>query len=171
MKQSRYDPALFMKHDEDGKLRGLIGTHVDDFAITGSDSWQEDIVKKIKSHFELGRVETGDFFYCGHQIKQDGERLVLDQDDFANDIKPLVISPARRKENSELVSDVERKMIRSYAGKLGWLGRNTRPDLLFSQIEASSCVTKATVHDLKNLSKAVTRISTYISVMNSPNLP
>ena len=38
MKQSRYDPALFMRHDEDGKLLGLIGTHVDDFAIPGSDS-------------------------------------------------------------------------------------------------------------------------------------
>ena len=42
MKQSRLDPALFYKCDEEGELIGLTGSHVDDFAITGTKLWQED---------------------------------------------------------------------------------------------------------------------------------
>ena len=77
----------------------------------------------------------------------------------------------RKKQDSDKVTDAERKMIRSYAGKLGWLGRTTRPDLLFAQIEASSNVTRATVKDLKDLSKAVSKIPVNKSVMKFPRLP
>ena len=68
------------------------------------------------------------------------------------------------------MTEAERSAIRSYAGKLGWLGRGTRPDLLQAQIEASSLVTKATVNDLKNLAKAVSRVREQRSIQTIPKL-
>ena len=171
LKQSKFDPALFFAKDNRGELMGVIGTHVDDFIMAGKRPWLNDIMKKIKDIFLMGKVETGSYLYCGHRISTEGGKLTLDQRDFANEIKPLVISPARKRQDDEAVSDKERSIIRSYAGKLGWLGRTTRPDLLFAQIEASSCITKAKVRDLKSLAKAVNRVAGVDSIQTVPKLP
>lgn len=138
-KQSRFDPALFYDKDKKtGKLRGLIGTHVDDFLIAGNDEWRENIISNIKTEFLLGTIEEKDFLYCGHRIRQFGDRMTLDRDEFAEKVVPLIINPARRRQGDDKVTGKERQAIRSYAGKLGWLGRTTRPELLVSQIKAST---------------------------------
>ena len=129
------------------------------------------MVEKIKKVFELGKVERRNFLYCGHRIKQEEGSLVFNQEEFAEGIKPLVILPDRKKQDSEPVTEKERKQIRSLAGKIGWLARGTRPDLIFSQIEASSSVTTATVADLKALSKAVLRVGENKSELVIPKLP
>ena len=172
MKQSRYDPAMFYQTDTaTGKVVGLIGTHVDDFLMAGSKPWLNAMKKKVAENFTVGSEESQDYLYCGHRIKQDGKQLTLDQEEFAAEIKPLLIEPGRKKNNQAPVTDKERAQIRSYAGKLGWLGRTTRPDLLQAQIEASSMVTKATVGDLKNLAKAVARVGQERSIQVVPRLP
>ena len=171
LRQSRYDPALFFAHDKDGKLIGIIGTHVDDFLIVGSQEWIDNMLAKIKVHFLLGTVEEKNFVYCGHRIIQQGSRLTLDQRDFAKEVPSLVISPERKKQNSQPVTDIERKEIRAAAGKLGWLARTTRPDLNQAQVEASSHVSKATVEDLKAVQKALARIHNHDSVLEVPKLP
>ena len=170
MRQSRLDPALFFMKDRAGKLLGMIGTHVDDFIMAGKDSWLTTITEKIKEEFLLGTMEKEDFLYCGHRVKQQGTRLTLDQEEFAKTIKPLVISPERKRQGAEKVTEQERATIRAYAGKLGWLGRTTRPDLLVPQIRASSTVTRATVNDLKDLAKAVSRVGSTNNVLNIPAL-
>ena len=101
---------------------------------------------------------------------KDGQTLTLHQKEFAAEVKELVIKPDRKKDNSVPVTETERSQIRSLTGKLGWLGRTTRPDLLQSQIEASSKVTRATIRDLKNLAKAVSRNKTEHSIQVVPRL-
>ena len=173
LKQSLFDPALFYDRDsKTGELRGLVGTHVDDFLLAGSTKWVKEMTKKIQKSFLLGSIEEKDYLYCGHRIRQDRKAgtLTIDQEEFAREIKPLVIQPGRRRQLQEGVTEAERSTIRSYAGKLGWLGRVTRPDLLQAQIEASSLVTKATVNDLKNLAKAVSRVKEHRSIQTIPKL-
>ena len=70
-----------------------------------------------------------------------------------------------------MCTDVERKQIRAAAGKLGWIARSTRPDLIRAQVEASSQVSRATVSDLKAVQKAVARVNNHDSVVMVPNLP
>ena len=172
MKQSKYDPALFIDHDKAGNVRGVVGTHVDDFLLAGGQDWINHIVEKVKEHFEPGKVEQDDFLYCGHRIKQDKDgEIILSQDEFAREVQPLVIKPERKRQSDQAVNETERRQIRSYAGKLGWLGRTTRPDLLFNQIEASSMVTRATVEDLKQLAKAVGKVNQERSYIKVPKLP
>ena len=110
-----------------GKVIGLVGTHVDDFMLAGDKKWLSEMKKKVAENFTVGTEEAGDYLYCGHRIKQSGKQLTLDQEEFAAEIKPLIIDPGRKKDNSAPVNDKERSQIRSYAGKLGWLGRTTSP--------------------------------------------
>ena len=173
LRQSLYDPALFYDKDEKtGRLRGIVGTHVDDFLLAGDAKWIKDMTKKIQGKFLLGTIEEKDYLYCGHRIKQDREAgtLTIDQEEFAREVGQLMIKPERKRQPQENVTEAERTQIRAFAGKLGWLGRVTRPDLLQAQIEASSLVSKATVNDLKNLSKAVSRVKEQRSIQTVPKL-
>ena len=171
LKQSRYDPALFYAVDSKGAFIGAVGTHVDDFLIVGQPAWQAKIVEKIKVHFLLGKVEEGDFLYCGHRVRQQAGQITLDQREYAADIHNIVIAPDRKKQDSQPVTDVERKQIRAAAGKLGWIARSTRPDLIRAQVEASSQVSRATVSDLKAVQKAVARVNNHDSLVMVPTLP
>ena len=171
LKQSRYDPATFYAKDESGEFVGAIGTHVDDFLVVGNDSWREEIIAKIKTHFLLGKIEEEDFMYCGHRIRQKDGRLTLDQREYAKEIPNLVIAPDRKKQDNQPVTEIERKQIRAAAGKLGWIARGTRPDLIRDQVEASSQVSRATVADLKAVQKALARVHTHDSVLEVPRLP
>ena len=171
LKQSRYDPAMFYARDKDGEFIGAIGTHVDDFLVVGEDSWREEIITKIKTHFLLGKIEEGDFLYCGHRVRQKDGKLTLDQREFAKEIPSLVIAPDRKKQDDQPVTEIERKQIRAAAGKLGWIARGTRPDLIRDQVEASSQVTRATVADLKAIQKALARVHNHDSVVEVPALP
>ena len=171
MEQSKLDPAVFYAKDKKtGQLKGVIGTHVDDFLITGQQSWLDRMTREIGKQFELGKIEDSDFLYCGHRIVQEGERITLSQEEFAAEVKSFDMLPARKKQNTDKVTDEERGQMRSGAGKLGWLARLTRPDLMFAQIEASSTVTRADVSDLKQLNKAMTRVAGIKSVLNVPKL-
>ena len=171
LRQSLLDPALFYERNrKTGEIRGMIGTHVDDFIIGGKKDWVAAITKRIESEFKLGKIERGDYLYCGHRIKQAKGRLTLDQEEFAKQVKPLIIHPKRSRQPDQDVTDTERTQLRAYAGKLGWLGRTTRPDLLVSQIKASSAVAQAKVKDLKELAKAVSKVQEKKSILEIPKL-
>ena len=128
------------------------------------------MIRKISDNFQIGKVEGGNFLYCGYRMVSNENGLTLSQQEFADEIKPIIIQPSRKKEGAEAVTEKERSLMRSYAGKLGWLGRNCRPDLLFSQIESSSVITKATVNDLKKLAKAVNKVHDSKSYLKVPKL-
>ena len=68
LKQSRLDPAVFYSFNSRGELQGVIGTHVDDFLMAGTQDWLKVTTSKIAAQFELGKMEKDDFLYCGHRI-------------------------------------------------------------------------------------------------------
>ena len=170
--QSKLDPAVFYQKNSKGEVSGIIGSHVDDFMIAGTDEWSKKMVEEIGNKFELGTVERDNFLYCGHRVIQDKDgNITMDQNEYASEVKELYISPQRKREDQELVTEAERKQMRAYAGKIGWLSRLSRPDLTFAQIEASSAITQATVADLKQLKKAVSRVKEEKCVVEIPKLP
>ena len=75
-----------------------------------------------------------------------------------NKFQDLVgIDPKRAMEPDKILSDKEKSELRKIAGKVGWLGRGCRPDLVFSQIEMSTKFLNGKVKDLKEAYKAVGR--------------
>ena len=159
--QSKLSPAFFYRLDEDGKIEGVLGTHVDDFLHGGSDAFEKNVTNKLDSVFQMGKTASKQFKYVGLEVEQmDDFSIKVSQEGYAKDIEMVHIDPRRKKEKNEQLTEEEKSLLRKAAGKLGWLGRQTRPDLLFSQVEMSTRFVRGTVEDLINAQKAVKRVST-----------
>ena len=158
--QSKMDPALFYRLDEEGQLDGALETHVDDFLHGGSESFTKEITDRLANIFEMGKTESQNFKYVGFKVEQDPESfaITLDQQEYAEKIEMIKISPERALKKGEKTTDEETTEMRRAAGRLGWLGRGTRPDLLFSQIEISTKFVSGVVGDLMLASTALRKV-------------
>ena len=108
----------------------------------------------------MGKTESENFKYEGFEVEQDPESfaITLDQQDYAEKIEMIKISPERALKKGEKTSDEETTEMRRAAGRLGWLGRGTRPDLLFSQIEISTTFVSGVVGYLMLASTALRKV-------------
>ena len=107
-----------------------------------SFAWVQGVTntKKLSKQFEMGREESWNFKYCGFRIFQskDTFEIKISQDEFAEEVEVPRLSPSRSKEPEADLTKAEQSCLRGIAGKIGWLARGTRPDLLFPQLEAST---------------------------------
>merc|ERR1712243_204500 len=62
------DDAFYYEH-KDGKLMGLILSHVDDFTIAGDTDFVKRIVTGIKERFIVSKVEVDKFRFTGLDVK------------------------------------------------------------------------------------------------------
>ncbi len=53
--RSKLNPSLFLLGSAGGHVDGLIGVHVDDDLITGSERFFKDVVEKLKKMFVYGK--------------------------------------------------------------------------------------------------------------------
>ena len=156
--QSTVDPALFAKHNKQDKLIGILCLHVDDFLHGGTNEFKTTVVDKLTEIFLMGKTETGKFKYVGFQIDKINDGIQVNQNEFANGLEVLTIKPERAKEVDDNLTEEEKSMPRKVAGKIGWLGRGSRPDLVFSQIEMSTKFVNGKVRDLNQAAKATRRV-------------
>ena len=123
------EPALFGLHDGD-TLVGIMITHVDDLLYAGAGPVYEKAMNAIKKEFKL-KENTGTFTFCGKQIIQDDTfTIYVGQEDAANSLEFIDITPARRKQFIATCTAEEVSEIRRVVGAVGWIARQTRPDLL-----------------------------------------
>ena len=167
LKQSKHDPAMFFKHDQSGKLVLVLITHVDDFLIAAEEKLRSNFCKKLSKEFEMGREECWNFKFCGYRIIQskDTFEVTISQNDFADETQIPKVSPARSKQADSPLTSKEKSTLRGIAGKVGWLARGTRPDLLFSQLETSTKFGNPSIRDLKQAVKKMNKIKMHESVI------
>ena len=160
LSQSKLDPSLFYEQNSEGELVGMLGTHVDYLIKAGTPEWLEKINRKLGEIFQMGRVEEDDFKYTGYRIQQDAitKVITMDQEEYAAKVEMVRIKPARAKQKEDNLKDEEKTLMRGISGKLGWLGRGTRPDLLFHQVECSTKFISGKVEDFKKAAKAMKNI-------------
>jgi hypothetical protein len=146
------DGTLF-SYVKDGKLHGLIVSHVDDLLLMGDKQFESDIEKKLSKIFIFSKIEEKSFKYCGCQIQieKDGD-IVLDQIGYVD-----MLTQIERKhgnEDRELTS-MEIKELRGKIGEVLWISLMTRPDLAFDINQIASEVPKATVRTIKDMNKII----------------
>ena len=88
----------------------------------------------------MGKTELKVFKCVGFNIKQ-GE------DD-----------PARAMQQEDDLTDEEKSTLRQTAGRIGWLGRGARPDLVLVQLEMSTKFLSGKVKDLVRASKLTRKV-------------
>ncbi|CAE7649118.1 RE1 [Symbiodinium sp. CCMP2592] len=132
-----------------GRLRGMISGHVDDFLFSGGSQdkeWQ-DILEKIKQRFQWGDWDTDKFVQCGVQVERTSEGFLLSQPRYLEGIQEIPISSSRRKEKDTATTERERTQLRALLGGLSWHAQQVAPhlsaevSLLLSEVPESTVET------------------------------
>ena len=76
MHQVHADGTLFC-YVKDGKLHGLIVSHVDDILIMGDSQFEADVEKKLSESFIFSKIEENLFKYFGCQITVQKKRMEI----------------------------------------------------------------------------------------------
>ena len=75
------DEAYFYKNDG-GTINGQVAIHVDDFLITGSDRFINDILGLIDDQLKVSKVERGKFRFTGIDIEEKSEGIHISMEDY-----------------------------------------------------------------------------------------
>ena len=139
----------------DGKLIGMVCTHVDDLLLCGNDIFKKIISEQLFKIFKFSKVEHNKFTYLGCQIeKLPNDNISLNQDEYIQKLED-VATPENN--YSDKVGENYRKTIRRVVGELLWVSLMTRPDLSFEVNRLSSCISTATFKELKDAKRLVDR--------------
>eukprot|EP00435_Cladocopium_sp_Y103_P009579 s5005_g2.t1 len=169
-RQCPLDPCVFTYGEKDEKgnyvPHGCLGVHVDDGIGGGSPKFMA-MLERVEKRFKFGSFETGEFKYTGIHFKQwDDGSIEYDQKGYIEKIEPISIPKERRSNPESLVSEPERKALRSLIGALQYASVHTRPDISAKVGEIQSAVTKATVADLIQCNRILHEAKTHpVSLM------
>ena len=155
-KQSVFDEALFLWHDENGKLEGILGMHVDDFVFTGTKSFKSRVIDQIKVTFKIGAESAGSFKYIGLSIFQENDLIDVSQNEYVKNIQPIKLSENRHPDSA--LTTEEKDELKKLSGQMIWVSSQTRPDLAYETCIMSNQGTNPTVKMIKNANKAVSKL-------------
>ena len=114
--------------------------------MAGSHWFEQNVLQKLRDVFCVGKESCESFKYIGLNLSQDGETIVLSQNDYANSMNTVPVQKERVK-TSQLTS-AEQTALRSKIGQLLWL-------IAFNVASVSATVTKSTVEDLRKVTKLI----------------
>merc|ERR1712101_84035 len=146
------DDTVYYQH-KDGKLIGMILSHIDDFTIAGAREFVNRIVKGIKKKFTISKIEENNFRFTGLDVKTNDEQIEISMEDYADSINE--IKEIRKANRTEKLTKAELKEYRKYTGKLSWLAQDTRPDLSYSTLNLAKKNNIAVISDLENVNRIV----------------
>ncbi|KAK4322794.1 hypothetical protein Pmani_006461 [Petrolisthes manimaculis] len=135
--QLKADPAGFYWYNE-GILSGVLLMHVDDFIWGGTRAFENKVVAKIRSEFQVGQQCSGAFKYIGLQVTQDDDGITISQSQYLKNVKPVPINITRACNKLEDCNKTEQENLRSLVGQIGWMSTNTRPDMHKSKMYPNS---------------------------------
>ena len=159
--------ALFT-YVKNGKLHGIVVSHVDDLLLAGDEEFKMDIESKLKIYFKLSKIETGSFNYCGCRIimLKNGD-IQLDQNEYADKIKMIEFD---EDDDKRELRPEEQKILRGKIGEILWISLMTRPDLSFEVNRMATEVPKATVKNFKEMNQLIKRVQSRRKVLNFSKL-
>ena len=148
-----HSDEAFFTYNKNGKLHGLIVSHVDDWFVAGDKVFEKDVIEKLNKKFKFSKIQKNSLNHLGCKIemKSDGG-IELDQNEYTDALKR--IGNVEGEDDNEL-SEKEKKVLRGKIGELLWLSLITRPDLSFEVNLLSAEVSKATLKTAKSIEKLI----------------
>ena len=86
---SAYDNALFLWHDDNEKLFGMLVNHVDDFVFCRNARFQTEVIEQLKSIFKVGIYANGLFKYVGLNVIQSDTSTLVNQELYILTVKEI----------------------------------------------------------------------------------
>ena len=103
----------------DGKLVGMILTHVDDFSMSGTKEFLDSIEKAVSEILTISKVEKDCFRFTGIDFKKMEDGILLSMEDYADSIED--VEKTREGLKTDSLTLLESKLYRKYVGKVQWL--------------------------------------------------
>ena len=153
-RMSRIESAMFLLVI-DTKLVGVLITHVDDLFCAGEGKVYQDSISAMEKEIYL-KVSHREFRFCGKNVKQHSDGTIeLDQFDAIESVDYMPLTKDRRSCINAPLTAEEITSFRGLIGQLGWITRQTRPDLMVNVSVAAQSVSKPRIKDVVNLNKCV----------------
>ncbi|CAK0814360.1 unnamed protein product, partial [Prorocentrum cordatum] len=155
-RESIYEPCLFMLRDSMGKLIGLLCTHVDDLFVAGAGEQFERVMDIIKDKIHLS-FQSGTFRYCGKVVEQDSQTfdIKIGQAATVEALEYIALEPHRRRKPNAPLTPEEISALRSGVGSLGWVARQTRPDLAVHASLGAQSMSGPKIRDIVAVNRAI----------------
>ena len=172
MQQSELDPCIFYWYKQN-VLQGVMAVHVDDLLIGGSNDFLSEVVEPLKAKYPFKHWKTGQSDFLGRNLVQNADfSICIDQKEYANNVKPAIISKERRKYKDDKLTSKELHQYRAILGAANWLVGSSRPDIAALTALLQQRVSSATVDDLISANKLIAKIRdfahTKITVQSIP---
>ena len=169
-KQCVIEPSLFYKLSEEGKLEGLMVSHIDDFLHAGDSVFGEKIMDKFRDRFLAGKMEEDSFSYVGFRIQQNKQGILLDQGGYVDSVEVEWVDQGRLKQRQSELTAFEMTGYRSIVGAINWIVQGSRPDMAFELVELATRAGHATVDDLVRARKVLRRLQESESYILFPSI-
>ena len=144
MVESSVCKALYLYY-EDGELHGILGTHVDDDLMAGSEKFDK-VIAELRKRFHFDKWHEGTFVHLGCLIEQRPDfGITVAQKQYADGMSKIDVTADRRRMVDAAATSDEVTALRAGCGKVAWLVRNTRPDLAFELAYIMQNITTAKV--------------------------
>ena len=157
-KQSKLDGCLYYAYSEHRphQLIGVVALHVDDMCLGGNDEFMTTVIEPLKRKYPFKHWHVGKGEFLGKHVEQmsNGD-IEIQQTEYAQRLKGIVISPQRKKLRDAATTDDEKKSMRAVLGAVNWLVTGTRPDLAASCSLLQQRVTQSVVEDLVDTNRLV----------------
>ncbi|CAK0850569.1 unnamed protein product, partial [Prorocentrum cordatum] len=155
-RESIYEPCLFMLRDSKGKLNGLLCTHVDDLFVTGAGEQFERVMEIIKDKIRLS-FQSDTFRHCGKVVEQDNQTfdIKIGQAATVEALEYITLEPHRRRKPNAPLTPEEISALRSGVGSLGWVARQTRPDLAVHASLGAQAMSGPKIRDIVAVNRAI----------------
>ena len=137
---------------------GVLACHVDDFIWGGTEYFENEIIQKIRNLFLIGKEEKEDFSYIEIDVTKCDDSMYLDQNKYIQNIQPIQIATARVYDKDASLNDKELENMRSKIGQLLWVGRQTRPDILYDVRMLASNLKSAKIKHLYEVNKVIRKV-------------
>ena len=152
-RMSKIEHALFILADGE-TLLGVVVTHVDDLLSTGFGEAYENTIKIMEGELHL-TIKKETFRFCGKNIVQKNGEILIDQMDAIEGVDYMILPAERRKAINSPLTDTEKTAFRGLIGQLGWIARQSRPDIMVNVSLAAQTMGAPCVRDVVSLNKAV----------------
>ena len=155
-RENRISRALYHVTSPEGKILGMLGTHVDDL-LWANEPEIDHLVEGLLKEFNVGTREENSFRFCGNEISQDADGTIRKTcEATARKLKPINISAGRKP--YETANDGEKAQLKSVAASLGWCARQVGPQYAYRVSKAKKAEVKGTVKDMKDTNKLVEHV-------------
>ena len=167
---SSFDNCLFLWFDENGKLYGMLISHVDDFAFSGTEEFHRNVIVVLVASLKVGSYEKDCFQYLGLQFQQSYKGISIHQTKYIDSIEPVVLENQRLKDDAKELTPDELMGLKRLSGQMNWVVTQTRPDVSFDVCSMSNTGKRPKVKLIKEANRALKKMRNNTLCLHFPPL-